>query len=276
VSAGTDEFGSPESIRAGLRTEWVGQTIFYWRSVGSTNDELKRLADEGAPEGSLAIAEQQLAGRGRLDRQWVAPAGSSLLMSLLFRPTFLPATRAQQLTMICSLAAADAVAEVTGLRPALKWPNDLLLEGKKLAGVLTELGFGGPGEPTGGSPAWAVVGIGLNVNVDFGAQAVRHEWPDLADTAISLSMALGRPLPRLPLLHQYLVEVERRYQALKTGHSPHDEWASRLATTGQPVIASTPEGIYEGLAEGVDEAGALLLRKPDGKLVRILAGDVIL
>jgi BirA family biotin operon repressor/biotin-[acetyl-CoA-carboxylase] ligase len=276
LGPGIDEFGSPETIRAGLGTDWLGQTVFYWPVVGSTNDELKRLADEGAPEGSLAITDQQVAGRGRLNRHWVAPAGSSLLMSLLFRPIFLPAAKAQQLTMICSLAAADAVAGVTGLQPAIKWPNDLLLQGKKLAGVLTELGFGGEGGLSGDSPTWVVVGVGLNVNVDFDARALRHEWPDLAETAISLAMALGRPVPRLPLLHRYLVEVERRYEALKAGHDPHQEWASRLATLGQLVIASTPEGTYRGLAEGVDEAGGLLVRRPDSDVVRILAGDVTL
>ena len=134
---------STEAIRKGLTTRYVGHTIYYWPTIGSTNDELKRLAqEEGAPEGTLAIADDQSAGRGRLDRKWMAPAGSSLLMSLLFRPAFLDPAHAQQLTMICSLAAADAVAQVTGLQPDLKWPNDLLWQGKKLAGVLTELGFG--------------------------------------------------------------------------------------------------------------------------------------
>jgi BirA family biotin operon repressor/biotin-[acetyl-CoA-carboxylase] ligase len=276
ATGGMDRFDSPEAIRAGLETKWVGQTVFYWPAIGSTNDELKRLADEGAPEGSLAITDRQLAGRGRLGRRWVAPAGSSLLTSLLFRPTFLPATRAQQLTMICSLAAADAVTEVTGLRPALKWPNDLLLNGKKLAGVLTELGFGGEGASSGNTLTWGVVGVGLNVNVDFNARAFGHDLPDLAQTAISLAMALGRPVPRLPLLHRYFIGVERRYEALKAGHSPHQEWAARLATLGQPVIASTPEGACQGVAEDVDEAGALLLRRSDGGAVRVLAGDVTL
>ena len=136
-----NELHSTDTIRAGLRTRFIGQTIYYWPAIGSTNNELKRLAEEGAPEGALAITDEQLAGRGRLERKWVAPAGSSLLASLLFHPTFLAPTQVQQLTMICSLAAVDAVVAVTGLRPALKWPNDLLLEGKKLAGLLTELGF---------------------------------------------------------------------------------------------------------------------------------------
>jgi BirA family biotin operon repressor/biotin-[acetyl-CoA-carboxylase] ligase len=253
-----------EVIRSGLATRFVGQTVYFWPVIGSTNDELKQLAEAGAPEGTLAIADEQRAGRGRLDRTWVAPAGSSLLMSLLFRPAFLAPTQAQQLTMLCSLAAADAVAEVTGLQPGLKWPNDLLLNGKKLAGLLTELGFEGE------RLAWGIVGVGLNVNVDLSG------WPGLADTAISLAMVLGQPVSRLRLLQSYLTGVEARYEALRAGHSPHREWAARLVTLGQPVTVNAPDGVYQGVAEDVDEAGALWLCQTDGRVVRILAGDVSL
>ncbi len=260
---------SAAKIRSGLRTQFVGQTVYYWPVIDSTNDELKRLADEGAPEGTLAIADQQVAGRGRLDRKWVAPAGSSLLMSLLFRPTFLAATQAQQLTMVCSLAAVHSVEQVTGLRPDLKWPNDLLLSGKKLAGVLTELGFAGD------VLSWVIVGVGLNVNLDFTAQALHRDWPELAQTAISLSMAVGgRPVPRLRLLHSYLAGVEACYDALRAGQSPHREWTARLVTLGQEVTVDTLDGAYRGVAEGVDETGAILLRHHDGRVTRILAGDV--
>ena len=273
---------SSETIRAGLATRFVGQTVHYWPAVGSTNDELKRLAEAGAPEGTLALADEQTAGRGRLGRTWVAPPGSSLLMSLLFRPDWLAPTQAQQITMLCALAAADAVVEVAGTQPSLKWPNDLLLDGKKLAGVLTELGFAGD------KLAWAVVGVGLNVNVDFAGQAGlpalgpqpaldRHgPGAHVAGTATSLSMAVGQPVSRLRLLHAYLAGVEARYEALRAGQSPHREWAARLATLGQTVAVYAPDGVYQGIAESVDETGALLLRQPSGEVVRILAGDVTL
>jgi len=283
-----DELHSADTIRAGLHTQLMGQTVYYWRAINSTNDELKHLAEGGAPEGALAITDEQLAGRGRLERTWIAPAGSSLLMSLLFRPSFLAPTQVQQLTMICSLAAADAVVAVAGVRPTLKWPNDLLLGGKKLAGLLTELGFdlASPNSDAGRSEvkhqeaanalAWVIVGVGLNVNVDFSSETFQRDWPDLAQSATSLAMALGRPVSRLPLLQTYLAGVESRYDALRAGHSPHQEWASRLVTLGQRVTISTPDGVYQGVAEAVDETGALLLRQPDGQVQHILTGDVTL
>jgi BirA family biotin operon repressor/biotin-[acetyl-CoA-carboxylase] ligase len=266
---------TPDVIRTGLETRFIGQIVHYWPAIGSTNDELKRLAEEGAPEGALAIADEQLAGRGRLDRTWVAPSGSSLLVSLLFRPTFLEPSQGQQLTMICSLAAAGAVTELTGLQPALKWPNDLLLDGKKLAGVLTELGFYQE-SPSGRTAAiaWGIVGVGLNVNLDFTSTAIRCDRPNLAESAISLAMVLGQRVSRLRLLRAYLNHVEVRYDELRAGHSPYREWASQLVTLGQHVIVDSPDGVCQGVAEVVDETGALMLRQPDGCVKRVLAGDV--
>lgn len=260
---------TPDAVRSGLNTRYVGRHVTCFGVVNSTNDWMKQEAERGAEEGSLAIADRQTAGRGRLNRRWEAPAGSSLLVSLLFRPTFIGPDKAQLITIICSLAAADAVQMTTGVAAGLKWPNDLLLDGRKLAGILTELGF----EPdTAGVDRllWCVVGIGLNVNVDFSTQ------PELADVAISLAMALGRPVPRLPLLQRMLEGVERRYEELRAGHSPHCEWAERLVTLGQPVSVTGSGGTRTGVAEGVDETGALLLRETSGTLTRVLAGDVTL
>ena len=264
---------SADAIRPALTTRRFGHPVYYWPVVGSTNDELKRLAGEGAAEGALAIADEQLSGRGRLDRRWIALAGSSLLASLLFRPLFLPPEQAQQVTMLCALAAADAVAQVAGRPASLKWPNDLLLDNKKLAGILTELDLAGD------QLAWVVVGLGLNVNADLArppADPIDPDWPELVDTAISLSMATGHPVSRLALLADYLSGVEARYELLREGIGPLEEWTARLSTVGQPVTVAAPDGVYQGVAEGVDERGALLLRRPDGQVTPILSGDVTL
>jgi BirA family biotin operon repressor/biotin-[acetyl-CoA-carboxylase] ligase len=260
--AGSEEPFSPERIRAGLQTRFVGQRVVYRAEVGSTNEEARRLAEAGAPEGTLVLADHQTAGRGRLSRHWEAPPGSSLLMSLLFRPA-LAAHQVQRLTMIAGLALVDAVETGTGLQPALKWPNDVTLGGAKVAGILTEVGL------TGNRIDHAVVGVGLNVNLDPGALP-----GDLLVPATSLSHVLGRPVARLPLLQTFLRGVEARYVALQAGHSPHEEWARCLATLGEAVVVSGGSTDLEGVAEGVDADGALLLRLADGGLERVVAGDV--
>jgi BirA family biotin operon repressor/biotin-[acetyl-CoA-carboxylase] ligase len=258
---------SVESIGKGLTTTLVGRKAIYYGSIGSTNDVARELAVEGAPEGTLVIADEQMAGKGRLGRRWLAPPGTSLLMSLLFRPHFLAPYQAQRLTMICSLAVVEAIEAVTGLATAIKWPNDIVVQGKKAGGILTELGA------IGEHLDYAVVGLGLNVNLDFG---VGETMGELAATATSLSQELGREVSRLALLWRILKNVEGRYQRLRAGELPHDEWASRLVTLDHHIVVDTPQGVVEGWAEGVDADGALILRTRCGERQRVLAGDVTL
>jgi BirA family biotin operon repressor/biotin-[acetyl-CoA-carboxylase] ligase len=259
-------------IQQGLATKIFGQTVYYVEQIGSTNVELKALAAEGAPEGTLYITDEQVAGRGRFNRRWHAPPGSSLLMSLLFRPTFLAPTQTSHLTMLCSLAAIEAIEAITGIQIGIKWPNDLVYEGQKLAGILTEIGY------VGSELAWVVVGMGLNVNVDFMAAAAPTTPEDrpLAATATSLQMILGEPVSRSTLLRAYLLRVEDQYTMLRRGYSPQPAWAERLTTLGETISVSSSESTRHGLAEAVDENGALLVRWPDGQLERVIAGDVTL
>jgi len=254
----------PERICQGLTTAFVGRNLVYLPETGSTNDEARRLARAGAPEGTLVIAEFQTAGRGRLARRWLAPPGSSLLMSLVFRPSLAP-HQVQRLTMACGLAIADAVKGETGLEAGLKWPNDVVFEGGKAGGILTEVEFAGQRIDS------VVVGIGLNVNLDPGRLP-----QDLLVPATSLSRECGREVARLPLLWALLRAVEARYVALQAGYSPHGEWAERLVTVGQRVTVSAAGTELEGVAEGVEEEGALLVRLDDGRLEKIVAGDVTL
>jgi BirA family biotin operon repressor/biotin-[acetyl-CoA-carboxylase] ligase len=262
-----------ECIQRELTTRVVGWSVIYRHEVGSTNDELKQLAEAGAPEGILLVADHQIAGRGRFHRRWVAPPGSSLLLSLLFRPA-LPPDRVSQLTMLCSLAVVDAIARCrphaangrdTGWLARLKWPNDVLLNGRKVAGLLTELSF------QGSEVDYVVVGMGINVNLD------PSELPsDLLAPATSLLAEAGQRLDRLALLVDLLEGIDQRYAALRAGHRFTSEWARQLVTLGRRVSVSERETMWEGVAEAVDDDGALRVRLPDGTVRCVRAGDVTL
>jgi BirA family biotin operon repressor/biotin-[acetyl-CoA-carboxylase] ligase len=257
-------------VKAGGDAEFW-RDVIYRERVGSTNDVAKALAGRGAAEGIVVVADEQIAGRGRLDRRWIAPPRTGLLCSILFRPELEPA-RVGLLTMLCSMAAADAVRRVAGLSVGVKWPNDLIVEReptgreplrwRKLAGILTETGL------IGDAPAFAVVGIGINVNVP--AQALA----DLAPRATSILAETGQPVDRSLLLIELLERVATRYGRLQDGEQLHREWASRLTTLGRWVLVTTPDGQLAGRAEAVDPDGALILRTDDGITHRLLTGDV--
>lgn len=259
----TTEPLSAVEILAGLKTRLVARNLIYLPETGSTMDHARRLAEQGAPDGTLVIADHQTAGRGRLGRRWQAPPAGSLLLSLIFRPA-IASHQAQQLTMLCGLAVAEGVEAHTGLPVGLKWPNDIEIGGAKLGGILTEV------ELSGARISYAVVGVGLNVNLD-----PRQLTGPILARATSLSAELGAPVARLPLLWAVLHAVDARYLALGTGGPElHTAWARRLVTLGRPVTISADETAWEGIAEGVDADGALLVRRADGRLERILAGDV--
>ena len=249
-------------IQAGLDTRFIGRTVVYRTEIGSTNDEAKRLARAGAPEGTVVIADCQNRGRGRLNREWAAPPGSGLLMSLIFRPK-LATHQVQRLTILCGLAVADAIELQTGLQVGLKWPNDAVIAGRKVCGILSEIEFEGP------KVSFAVVGIGINVNLDPALLPA-----DLPLTATSLSRELGAEVARLPLLQALLQKIEERYSMLGAAQSLHSQWAARLVTLGRPVTVSGTVPALEGMAESVDADGALLVRLADGRLEKVLAGDV--
>ncbi len=264
---------SSRCIEAAIQDSRFWRRLVYRDQIGSTNDAAKELASQGEPEGALVVAEEQTAGRGRLSRRWIAPARSSLLCSILFRPSLSP-QQAHRLTMLCSLAAADAVEEVSGLSVAVKWPNDLVIvsskagsaseDWRKLGGILTEL------EMAGGCVDSVVVGIGLNVNVP------PSSLQKLAPDATSILAELGHMADRSTLLIALLDNVQIRYENLRNGLSPCKEWSARLVTLGQRVRLVTSGGTLHGVAEAVDENGALLLRTADGVLHRLLTGDATL
>jgi len=262
-----------DEMRRVVKGSVLWKEIIYRKQVESTNDVAKDLASRGAKDGTIVVAEEQTAGRGRLGRRWLAPPGTCVLCSLLFRPDLRP-KQAHQMTMVCSMAAADAVERVTDLSVGLKWPNDLVIRSRtpdsrrptwrKLAGVLTESGL------VNTSLDFVIVGIGMNVNVS------REILPGLAPNATSILAETGQEADRSTLLMHLLEGTEERYRRFEGEESPHREWAARLITLGRQVGVTTSEGVLNGVAEAVDETGALLLRTEDGSLHRLLAGDVTL
>ncbi len=255
----------PEAIAAGLATVRFGRRIYHYERIGSTNDVARDLARAGAPEGTVVIAEEQTSGRGRRGRTWLAPPRSCLLVSLIFRPP-LPAGEAFRLTMLTAVAAAGAVEKVSGIAPEIKWPNDLLVDGKKLAGILSEAAT------IEDRLEYAVVGLGLNVNFD----PARH--PEIAATATSLSTLSGGEVSRVQLLQALLAEIEARYETLVPGMVDvlWQEWQHRLGTLGRQVVVTEGGRSEYGLAEAVAPDGSLLLRRADGSLLTVAVGDVSL
>lgn len=255
----------PSQVPAGRGGALLGHQVLHYPVLDSTMEPACQHARAGAPEGLLVLAEEQTCGRGRYARRWEAPLGSSILASLLLRPTFLPPAQAFLLTALAALGIAEAIEQGTGLPAALKWPNDVLLLGRKACGILVEV------EGSAGRIEWAVLGWGLNVNVDFSGDA------GLAGKAISLAEALGRPVERLPLLRGCLERLEAHYRALCAGRGEElwAAWRGRLGTLGRQITISAPGECYRGLALDVAHDGALLVRREDGEIVRVLAGDVL-
>ncbi len=251
-----------------LRTQSFGRNLIFEASVGSTMDLARDAALYGAAEGTVALADEQTAGRGRLGRSWITPPATNLAATLLLRP---PASVLRDIAMTAPLAICHAVQEVAGIRADIKWPNDVQVGGKKLAGVLVEIPHPPAPSPTRGEGASVVlVGSGINVNFD------PHEHTEIRDIATSLKAELGHDGDREALLAAYLAHFERLYGDARSGESVRDRWRERLITLGQDVRAAWQGGSAEGVAEDVDADGALLIRTADGALTRVEAGDVTL
>ncbi|MFH0847410.1 MAG: biotin--[acetyl-CoA-carboxylase] ligase [Chloroflexota bacterium] len=250
---------SVESVSAGLKTSFVGRHILYYPALGSTMDAARKEAQVHAPEGTVVLAEEQTAGRGRLRRNWLTPRGSCLAFSLILYPD---SSRLPYLIMVASLAVLRGIEAVTGIKPQIKWPNDVLIRGKKVSGILIE------NELRGSEVAYAVIGIGVNVNLELAGV------PEISQVATSLSAELGRPVSREKILSSLLNEFERLY--MEPSETVYRAWRVSLITLGKRVRATTPDGVYEGVAESVAADGSLLIRSARGELTRVVAGDVTL
>jgi BirA family biotin operon repressor/biotin-[acetyl-CoA-carboxylase] ligase len=242
-----------------LKTDRLGRRMIYMTSTGSTMDVARLEADAGADPGSVVIAEEQSAGRGRFGRSWVSPAGTNLYFTLILRP---PSTALRSLSVGAPLAVCRAIETRTGLAPAIKWPNDVLIGGRKAAGILIE------NELSGASPRFALVGIGLNVNFDIPPDS------EIASIATSISMELKREVSREELMASILNEFESLLA--DAGGVVYAAWKERLETLGRRTTITFRGQTYEGMAEDADENGNLLLRTDDGTLRTVEAGEVTL
>lgn len=249
-----------EMLRTGLYTAIVGRSVRYFQSTGSTMDDAAQWARDGVDEGAVVVAETQTASRGRLGRRWVSDEGN-LYFSVLFRPDsdVLP-----WLSPMAGVAVARAIREVAGVFPAIKWPNDIMVDGRKVAGILAESAV------SGNRVDHAVVGIGVNVALDVSSD------PEISDTAASLGSFTDAGVDRAELLRRILQHMDALYLDARRGRSPIPEWRRWLDTLGQRVVVTHHGQSSMGLAEDIDPLGNLLLRTEDGELLTLTAGDITL
>ena len=257
----TDGIYNETTIADQIHTKWAGKTVHFARETDSTNLWIKRLAKEGASEGTLALAEFQSAGRGRLGRSWEVPEGTSVMMSILLRPKFEP-QYAPTLTLVMGMAVAKAVKNL-GFDVSIKWPNDVVVSHKKICGILTEMGV------RAGKIDYAVIGVGINVNI--------KEFPEeMADKATSLYLESGKEFDRSQIPGLVMEAFEKYYEKFAATcdlSGLKEEYESILANYNQPVRVLAKEP-YEGVARGITDGGELLVEKTDGTIVAVSAGEV--
>jgi len=256
----------PWEVEARLSTRFIGRRIEYRERVDSTNDLAKSLAEEGAPEGLVVVAEEQLKGKGRRGRSWASPFGLGVWVSIVLRPA-VPPYEAPRAALIAALAACRAVEETAGVPVQVKWPNDVLVHGKKVAGILVEM------EAELEEVRFLVAGVGINANLPAGA------FPeDARDQATSLMAATGRKVDRVQLLAALLTHLEAGYlQWMEKGFDPLlDEVRRKMAYLGEPVEVIGATRRWTGTAVDLAPDGALLVKDPEGRTVPVYAGDVSL
>jgi len=248
------------------KTRVIGRDIRVFEQTTSTNDVIEKLAHDGVREGVVVFAEAQTKGRGRLGRRWISPGRKGLWFSVLLRPALRP-QEATQLTVASATALRRAIQQQTGLPAEIKWPNDILIGGKKVAGILTEM------SAELDRVRHAILGIGVDVNLGAGEFP-----PELRKLATSLKIESGKTISRAELATTILRELDADYARMGGGGFAKvaDEWEAHCQTMGRNVTIQIGERKIRGRAESLDEAGALLLRTEHGRLERVIGGDVTL
>lgn len=246
-----------------METVWAGQNLVYLEEVDSTNNYARKLAEDGAPHGTLVVTDYQSGGKGRRGRSWVMPHGKAIAMSLIVHPNIRP-EKASMLTLVIGMAAAKAIQETTGLKTGIKWPNDVVIEGKKISGILTEMSAEMDGIH------YVVIGIGINANFT--------EFPEeLKDTATSLQLQLGHPVDRGTIICAIMKAFEVYYDKFMAKGSMElltEEYQQMLVNRNRQVRVLEPGNEYSGIARGIDDAGQLLVEKENGEIIPVYAGEV--
>lgn len=253
-----------KAIQLSLQTRIFGRSLHLLEVTSSTQEEARRLANEGAPEGTLVIAEEQTGGRGRQGRKWQSPPRKGIWMSLLLRPQY-PLSFAPQLTLLTAVAVCRAIRKVSGVEAGIKWPNDLLVDGKKVSGILIE----SVGEDE--RIKYCIAGIGIDVNLEL-----QDLPPELHPIATSLLLKSGQNQDRTRLIAAVMNELEQLYELYENeGFAPIGSlWEALSVTLGKRVTVKTARGETQGTAEALDKSGGLVVKTDDGQTYTVFSGDV--
>lgn len=250
-------------IKSRLSTKWAGREIYCYEQIDSTNNAAKAAAEQGGVHGTLFLAEQQSSGKGRRGRSWISPPGTGIWMTILLRPQLEPAC-ASMLTLVAALSMSRAIEQETGLKAQIKWPNDIVVNGKKVCGILTEMSA---------EMEWihyVVIGLGTNANIE--------EFPkELQDKATSLRKECGKEIKRVPVVCAFLAYFEKDYEDFMEKQDLSgllEEYNKRLVNCGREVRILDLKEEYIGIAKGIDRSGALVVVKEKGETVTITSGEV--
>lgn len=255
-------------IKKHLGTEIVGEKLFVYAEVGSTNDVLRELIGNGlASDGTVVVSDSQTAGRGRLGRKWVSPAGRNLYLSALFCPEISP-QKSSVFTFLASCALVD-VFSAYGVKATIKWPNDILVDGKKISGVLTELCT------SNGSVDYLVIGIGVNINLP--EEFIRRKMEDISEKTTSLSLLLGEEVSRERFCADLINALDRFYGEFRRRGTREivDMWVERWGFLGKEISVDVSGEVISGVVERVDATGFLYLRTGEGTLRKVITGDTV-
>lgn len=269
----SEEVYGQSELASRMNTVWAGRQLYFYESLGSTNIEAKRLAESGAPHGTLVVADMQTAGRGRRGRGWESPAGTNIYLTIVLKPEFAP-DKASMLTLVMAYAVAKGVEktladygrEASAFELGIKWPNDIVINGKKICGILTEMSM----SVEQASIQYVVIGVGINV----GKQKFS---PEVADKATGLNQECGTHISRSRLLTDIMEVFEKSYEEFGEQENLSgfkEAYNALLVNRGREICVLDPKGEYRGVAKGIDDSGELLVELPDGSTTKVYAGEV--